>query len=102
MLPLSRVVSKHGINFHCYADDTQLYLTISPSCTPSAAVSHLSFCLEEIEAWMSQNFLQLNGSKTEAIQTGTSHQLRSSPITSVSFFGHHSPLSLCNKPGGQI
>ncbi|XP_034017384.1 uncharacterized protein LOC117502434 [Thalassophryne amazonica] len=42
---------------------------------------------------MSQNFLQLNGSKTEAIQTGTSNQLRSFPITSVSFFGHTITLS---------
>uniref|UniRef100_A0AAV2LSV1 Maturase K n=1 Tax=Knipowitschia caucasica TaxID=637954 RepID=A0AAV2LSV1_KNICA len=42
---------------------------------------------------MRQNFLQLNGSKTEAIQTGTPHQLHSSPITSISLFGHSIPLS---------
>ncbi|KAK7912672.1 hypothetical protein WMY93_012883 [Mugilogobius chulae] len=86
MLPLGCVVSRHGINFHCYADDTQLYLKISPSGPPSVTVTRLSSCLEEIEAWMSQNFLQLNGSKTEAIQTGTPQQLRSSPITSISLF----------------
>ncbi|KAK7882694.1 hypothetical protein WMY93_028868 [Mugilogobius chulae] len=93
MLPLGCVVSRHGINFHCYADDTQLYLKISPSGPPSVTVTRLSSCLEEIEAWTSQNFLQLNGSKTEAIQTGTPQQLRSSPITSISLFGHNISLS---------
>ena len=42
---------------------------------------------------MSQNFLQLNSSKTEAIQIGTPHQLHSSVISSVSFLGHNFPLS---------
>jgi hypothetical protein len=71
MLPLGRVISRHGSSFHCYADDTQLYIKTNP--TTSAALSTLSTCLEEIKVWMAANFLQLNCSKTEAILVGTQH-----------------------------
>ena len=91
MLPLGRILRKHGISFHCYADDTQLYIRIDISS--SAPLSTLTTCLEEIEAWMKLNFLQLNCSKTEAILVGTPHQVRSSNITTITFSDQTTPLS---------
>src|SRR4029434_10377590 len=83
MLPLGHVISRHGMSFHCYADDTQLYIKTAPS--PMAAMSCLTACLGEIKAWMSNNFLQLTSSKTEALLVGTPHQVQSSSLTHLTF-----------------
>ena len=91
MLPLGGVISRHGISFHCYADDTQLYIRTAP--TPSAALSSLTTCLEEIKAWMNNNFLQLNSNKTEALLLGTPHQVQSSAISQLTFDSQEIPLS---------
>ncbi len=72
---------------------TQLYLKTNSSTSAALSSSTMTTCLEEVEAWMSQNFLQLNGSKTEAILVGTPHQIQTSVISSVTFSGQNIPLS---------
>ncbi|KAK2895109.1 hypothetical protein Q8A73_014597 [Channa argus] len=91
MLPLGHVIGKHGVSFHCYADETQVYVRVSP--TPLTLPSALTCCLEDIKPWMTENFLQLNSIKTEALLVGTTHQLHSSPINCISFSGHTITLS---------
>ena len=68
MLPLGNTIRNHSINFHCYADDTQLYLSIKPDETNQ--LTKLQACLKDIKSWMTYNFLMLNSDKTEVLVIG--------------------------------
>jgi len=71
MLPLGNIIRKHSINFYCYADDTQLYLSIKPEETNQ--LTKMQACLKDIKTWMTCNFLMLNSDKTEVILLGPEH-----------------------------
>ncbi len=58
MLSLSQIMRKNQIPYHSYAVDTQICLALSPNDYSP---------IDEINSWMSQNFLQLNKEKTELI-----------------------------------
>ena len=90
LLPLSHILRKHGIKFHFYADDGQIYIKTLPS--PTDTVSSLNNCLKDIQAWMSISFLQLNGSKTEAILIGTKHQCATAGTLALSI--DNQPITL--------
>ena len=56
MLPLGDIIRKHGLNYHCYVDDTQVYLSVNPvQQNVAAAVQRMETCFDEIRLWMSQN-----------------------------------------------
>ncbi len=63
MLPLGNIIRKHRVSFHCYADDTQLYICSRPGETHQ--IEKLMECIVDIKNWMRSNFLLLNSEKTE-------------------------------------
>ena len=62
---LGPVISAHGMSYHCYADDTQLFLSFPPSDTQVS--NRISACLRDIQSWMDNHHLKLNPGKTELI-----------------------------------
>ncbi|XP_059188467.1 uncharacterized protein LOC131971162 [Centropristis striata] len=79
LLPLGTILRHHGVHFHCYADDTQVYISSKP--TAAIPPTSLTTCLEDIRSWMSRNFLKLNGNKTEALLIGSKSTLTKSQRT---------------------
>ena len=68
------IVEMPGINFHSYANDSELFL--------HAKVHEIDFshprvvsCIDAIDRWMSSNRLNLNFDKTQVIVLGSSKQL---------------------------
>ena len=67
MLPFYQIMRKHGILFHGYADDTQLYIRFRPGDAASLAeaIRRLEMCIQEIRMWMTAKKLKLNHGKTD-------------------------------------
>ena len=68
LLPIGSIIHRHGLRFHCYADNIQIYIS-TKSITP-VTHSTLTNCLTELKSWLQTNFLQLNCDKSEIILIG--------------------------------
>ena len=65
--PINAIYSRHHFLYHCYEEDTQVYIAIMPKTTWSDVAKKLEACLADISTWMSANMLKLNEEKTALI-----------------------------------
>ena len=71
MYPIGSILHHHGIDYHIYADDTQLYIKFDLS-DPSIALEKNNLCISDIRTWMIKNKLKINDSKTEFLVLSSS------------------------------
>jgi hypothetical protein len=90
--PISSLLSRLGVSQHQYADDTQLYISLSRSNTSQQAHT-LEYALSVLSLWFSHNWLALNPEKSESILLGTQQRNRTLDLSSVDVAGAVVPLS---------
>ena len=62
--PLAEIIRSQRLDFHFYADDTQLYVSFK-DCDVDVARLRVDDCVADIRHWMVVNELKLNHDKTE-------------------------------------
>ena len=74
--PLADVISKHGMNCHFYADDSQIYLSFKPNDPgePMLSKARVEACIQDINQWMIANRLILNHEKFKLLILHARHR----------------------------
>ena len=91
--PVGRLITGYGIDFHKYADDTQLYISLKQPVHPS--LDSLAQCTTNLQHWYWSNDLLLNPDKSEVAFFGTRQRLqRVSLPSSISVAG--SNVAVCD------
>ena len=102
-LPLADVVKKHGLSYHFYANDSQLYMSFKLGHRQTNVnTMALENCIKDIKHWMIQNDLKLNTDKTVFLLFGTPQQLANTNISSFGAAGDIVEKILCARNLGVL
>ena len=61
--PIAEVIASHGVQFHQYADDTQLYVAVKSD----SDIKKLEDCTVAVRDWFTTNGMLLNPDKSEVL-----------------------------------
>ena len=94
---LFKIVESHLPNRHCYADDTQLYISFTPGndLEEAAALTAMESCIADISQCMHTDKLKLNSDKTECLLIGTRQQLQKVSNISILSVGEFQIVPSC-------
>ena len=83
--PIGDIIRRHQLNFHLYADDTQLYVNfeLSDDDNKLSSLNKIENCVSEVRMWMNTNFLKLNEDKTVALVHASRNNQTKHNITAI-------------------
>ena len=71
--PLTSLIHSDKLDYNLYADDTQVYISLSTADT-NISLKQLGDCLSDSSGWMTNNKLRFNANKKDFIIIGTSRK----------------------------
>ena len=91
--PIASIASTFSVPQQQFADDSQLYISLSAS-NFSSQINCLEECLTALHAWCCHNSLSLNPDKSDSVLFGTRQRAHSfSDITTVNVAGSVVPMA---------
>ena len=65
--PVADIIKRYDLDYHIYADDTQLYVSFEADGDVDLVKTRIENCIAEIRRWMLFNGLKINDDKTTSI-----------------------------------
>ena len=67
--PIADIINDHGLSYHLYADDIQLYISFKSTSLNDIQQLKLRVecCVRDIDEWIIRNYLKLNQDKTDLV-----------------------------------